>query len=83
MQTDDLLAACLDAQAQGLSPLAILEQRATPDQRVELESLLDLAYRVRRLAPQALRHERRAAMTARLVASMRVGAAPGAWRPSA
>ena len=83
MQTEDLLAACLDAQAQGLSPLAILEQRATPDQRVELESLLDLASRVRRLAPQPLRLERRAAMTARLAASMRVGAASGAWRPSA
>ena len=33
MRTEDVLAACLDAQAQGRSPAAILDQDATPEQR--------------------------------------------------
>src|SRR5690348_3501805 len=59
MRTEDVLAACLDAQAQGRSPAAILDQDATPEQRAELESLLDLAGRLGRLAPPRLPPTRR------------------------
>ena len=74
MRTEDVLAACLDAQAQGRSPAAILDQDATPEQRAELESLLDLAGRLGRLAPPRLPPTRREAMGGRILAAL--GATP-------
>src|SRR5690349_19386707 len=76
MRTEDVLAACLDAQAQGRSPAAILDQDATPEQRAELESLLDLAGRLGRLAPPRLPPTRREAMGGRILAAL--DAPPGA-----
>jgi hypothetical protein len=70
MRTEDVLAACLDAQAQGRSPAAILDQDATPEQRAELESLLDLAGRLARLTPPGLPPTRREAMGRRLAAAL-------------
>jgi hypothetical protein len=70
MRTEDVLAACLDAQAQGRSPAAILDHDATPEQRAELESLLDLAGRLERLAPPGLPPTRREAMGRRLAAAL-------------
>ncbi|HEX6605371.1 MAG TPA: hypothetical protein VF276_00505 [Chloroflexia bacterium] len=70
MRTEDVLAACLDAQAQGRSPAAILDHDATPEQRAELESLLDLAGRLGRLAPPGLPATRREAMGRRLAAAL-------------
>ena len=79
MRTEDVLAACLDAQAQGRSPAAILDQDATPEQRAELESLLDLAGRLGRLAPPRLPPTRREAMGGRILAAL--DAPPGAPIP--
>jgi hypothetical protein len=76
MRTEDVLAACLDAQAQGRSPAAILDQDATPEQRAELESLLDLAGRLGLLTPPGLPAPRRDAMGGRILAAL--GATPGA-----
>jgi len=79
MQTEDLLDACLVAQARGQAPLEILAHRATSDQRVEVESLLDLAGRLRSQAAPPLRPDVRDAMAARLAVAMRADVAAGAW----
>lgn len=79
MQTEDLLDACLAAQAHGGSAVAILAHGATADQRGEVESLLALAGRLYTLAPPPLRPDARAAMTARLAAAMQADVA-AAWR---
>src|SRR5689334_23413084 len=76
MRTEDVLAACLDAQAQGRSVAAILDQDATPEQRAELESLLDLAGRLGRLGPPGLPSTRREAMGGRILAAL--GTTPSA-----
>ena len=70
MRTEDVLAACLDAQAQGRSPATILDHDATSEQRAELESLLDLAGRLERLAPSGLPSARREAMNKRILAAL-------------
>ena len=51
MRTEDLLAACLEARAQGQAPAEILETQATAEQRAELESLLALVNRLESLTP--------------------------------
>ncbi|HUS14775.1 MAG TPA: hypothetical protein VM536_07120 [Chloroflexia bacterium] len=74
MRTEDLLAACLDAQDHGQSPAELLAALATPDQRAELVTLLNLAARLGRLAPPARSHTARLARAARLAAA--IGGAP-------
>lgn len=51
MRTEELLAACLEARAQGRAPAEILETQATDEQRSELESLLALVNRLESLTP--------------------------------
>ncbi len=51
MRTEDLLAVCLEARAQGQSAAAILAAQATADQRREVEALLALVARLEQAAP--------------------------------
>ncbi len=50
MRTEDLLAVCLEARAQGQSAAAILAAQATAEQRRELEALLALVARLEEVA---------------------------------
>ena len=71
MRTEDLLASCLETQAQGCSPAEWLAAQATPEQRAELEPLLALATRLRTLASPPLRPGVREAIAARLAGEPR------------
>ncbi|MDQ2805810.1 MAG: hypothetical protein M3Z04_02635 [Chloroflexota bacterium] len=51
MRTEDLLAVCLEARAQGRPATAILAAQATADQRREVEALLALVARLEQAAP--------------------------------
>ena len=50
MRTEDLLAVCLEAHAQGQSAAAILAAQATAAQRREIEALLALVARLEQAA---------------------------------